>query len=213
LIGIVVGLEAEARIARRFRLDVLVAVGGGSAEGARRAAERLLAQGATGLVSFGFAGGLSPDLAAGALVVPRRVMVDGRAFACDPGLGAQLGGFTPHDLLHSERVVATAGEKAALYRHSGCAAIDMESGALARAALAESRPFAVLRAVCDPAWQSLPPAALLAIAADGQVALGRVLRSVLNRPRQVTALIALARDSGRARRALRARVALVAGSG
>ena len=206
MIGVVVGLEAEARIARRFPGAVEVAIGGGTSEGARQAAERLLIRGARGLVSFGLAAGLSPDLPQGALVVPRRVIIDGVAFPTDRSLARLLGGVTPHDLLHSERIVATANEKQRLLQATRCAALDMESGAVARASLAEARPFAVLRAVCDPARQSLPPAALVGLASSGNIDVRRLLGSIARRPGQLPSLLALARDAWLARRALLIRV-------
>ena len=55
MIGFVVGLEAEAQIARRFGCPV--AIGGGGAAGAAQAAAVLAGQGVTHLVSFGLAGG------------------------------------------------------------------------------------------------------------------------------------------------------------
>ena len=210
MIGVVVGLAAEARIAARLPGHVEVATGGGTAEGARRAAEHLLAHGASKLVSFGLAAGLSPDLTAGDLVVPRRVLADGTPFATDRALCKALGGPTPHDLLHSERVVVTAADKQRLLRITLCAALDMESGAVARAALAEAKPFAVLRAVCDPAVRSLPPAALVALSAEGGIGLGPVLRSLLGRPGQLPALLAVAKDAFAARRALLMRVRSIA---
>ena len=206
MIGIVVGLGAEARMARRLGAHVEVAIGGGTADGARRAAERLLARGATGLISFGLAAGLAPDLEPGAVVVPRRVRVEAATFVTDRALNAALGGATPHDLLHSERVVADAADKRRLYLASRCAVLDMESGAVARAALAEGRPFAVLRAVCDPQARSLPPAALVATTPDGRIALGRLLRSLGRRPEQIGVLLRLAADARRARAALLARI-------
>lgn len=206
MIGVVVGLAAEGRIARRFQGDVEVAIGGGTADGARRAAERLLARGAKSLISFGLAAGLSPHLAAGAVVVPRRVVADGTTFTTDRGLSQLLGGATPHDLLHSERVVIAAHDKRRLHQESRCAALDMESGAVARAALAEARPFAVLRAICDPAGRSLPPAALVAMASNGDLEIGRLLRSLARQPLQISVLALLARDAFAARQALLRRV-------
>ena len=64
--GIVVGLQAEARIARR--LGWPVAVGGGTASGAADAVQRLIASGATAVVSIGLAGGLDPALRPGAIL-------------------------------------------------------------------------------------------------------------------------------------------------
>ena len=67
-VGIVVGLAAEARIARR--LGWKVAIGGGAAAGAEAAARRLIDEGSDALVSFGLAGALDPALRPGALIVP-----------------------------------------------------------------------------------------------------------------------------------------------
>ncbi len=71
---IVVGLRAEAQLARR--LGVPIMIGGGSAAGAEVAARRAVAAGATGLVSFGLAAGLDPSLRPGRLVVPTAVLCD-----------------------------------------------------------------------------------------------------------------------------------------
>ena len=209
MLGVVVGLEAEARLARRFPGAVDVAVGGGTSDGARRAAERLLAAGARGLVSLGLAAGLSPDVAPGSLIVPRRVRVEGMPFPTDRDLCRLLGGMTPHDLLHSERIIASIHDKQRLHQTTRCAALDMESGAVARAALAEARPFAVLRAVCDPAWRALPPVALVSMSPMGKLALGRLLASLGRHPGQLTGLAVLARDAWLARQALGNRISSI----
>jgi adenosylhomocysteine nucleosidase len=206
-VGIVVGLAAEARLARP--LGGVVAVGGGAAVGARRAAEALADRGVTGLVSFGLAGGLDPALPAGAVLVPGAVWRGGRHEAVDATLARALGGVSPHVLLCGTAVVFTAAEKARLWRETGCAAVDLETGAVASVAAARGLAFAVLRVVCDPAGRGLPPAALVALDGRGAMGVGRVLASVLARPRQVPALLGLAREATVARRALAARVALL----
>jgi adenosylhomocysteine nucleosidase len=75
---IVVGLRAEARIARA--LGVPVAIGGGTAAGAERAARHLVAENTKALISFGLAGGLDPALAAGTILVPHTVIAGSRRF-------------------------------------------------------------------------------------------------------------------------------------
>lgn len=204
-LAILVGLQAEARLARR--LGAPVEIGGGTAPGATAAAERAVASGATALLSFGLAGGLDPALRPGALVVPEAVWVDGAWLAADPGLLRRLGGTTPHRLLGAETVAADAATKRHLWLQTGAAALDLESAAVARTALARGLPFAVLRAVCDPAERDLPPAALAALDAGGAIGLLRVLGSVLARPGQVPALLTLASDAAAARRALARRIA------
>jgi adenosylhomocysteine nucleosidase len=199
-IGVVTGLEAEVHIARR--VGWRVAVGGGTAAGARAAALGLVEQGATALVSFGLAGGLDPALVPGALVVPEAVWAAGVRLATDAALSGVLGGPTPHDLLGAETLAATADDKRRLWTETGCAAIDLESGPVAEVAHARGLRFAALRAVCDPANVDLPPAALVALSAHGRIGVVRVLASVALSPDKIPALLRLARAAGRARGAL-----------
>src|SRR6202041_1415417 len=103
-------------------------------------------------------------------------------------------------------IAATVAQKSALYRATQIGAVDLESGAVARAARAHGLPFAVLRAIADPATRTLPPAALVKLKPSGAIDLPRILRSVLANPAQIPALIGLARDAGKARAALVARV-------
>jgi adenosylhomocysteine nucleosidase len=205
--AIVVGLHAEARLARRFGVPVVI--GGGTAAGAEAAARRAVAAGATALVSFGLAGGLEPGLLPGTLVVPAAVLSDGAWFAADPALMELLGSATPHRVLAIETVVADADSKRRLLHETGAAAVDLESGAVARVAAVHGLPFAVLRAICDPAERDLPPAALVALDARGGIGLARVVASVIARPGQVPVLLRLAADAAAARRSLAGRVAAI----
>jgi adenosylhomocysteine nucleosidase len=159
-------------------------------------------QGVSALVSFGLAGGLDPALRPGAVVVPRQVVEDGLVYAADPGLAARFGGFSGDVLLAGRAIVAAAADKAALFAATGAALVDLESGAVARVAQAAGLPFVAVRAVCDPAERTLPPAALLPLRADGGVGLPGVIASAIARPWQIPGLIGLGRDAGRARRAL-----------
>ncbi len=199
-VGIVVGLAAEARIARK--LGNPVAVGGGGAAGAEAAARQLVAEGATGLLSFGLCGGLDPALRPGVLLIPHAVLADGTRHIASAGIAARFGHVTPHVLLAGERVAATAAEKHLLHIATGAAAIDLESGGVARVAAQAGLPFAVLRAVCDPADQDLPPAALAALDGRGAIGLFRVLASLAARPAQLPALLTLARQASAGRRSL-----------
>ena len=206
MIGVVTGLAAEARLARG--LAARIDAGGGDERGAEQAAERLVAAGCGGLVSFGLAGGLDPDLAPGSLVIPETIIAAGSeaGLACDPALLRRLGGATQRALLGGGPVLASAAAKRDARARTGAAAVDLESGAAARIALRHGLPFAALRAVCDPAWRDLPQAALVALDAHGRIGPLRVLAAVARRPADIPALIALARDAARARRGLLARV-------
>ncbi len=187
-----------------------MAVGGGTEAGAHSAARRLIDEDCDALVSFGLAGGLDPALRPGALIVPAAVIVDGVQHATDPALSRQLGQISGHAVLGADAVLASAFEKRHLHERTSAAAVDLESGAVARIAVARRIPFAVLRAVCDPAESDLPPAAVIALDAHGAIAVWRMLASVLTRPRQLPALVTLAADAAVARRALVARVRQIA---
>ena len=204
MLGIITGLTAEAKIAQR--LGVAVRAGGGMPEGAEAAAEALVAEGATALLSFGLAGGLVGDLHPGDIVIPDAVVEDGRIRPTNAALSARLGEGTHGMLLAHHEIVASAAEKAALAATSLCRAVDLESGAVARVAAKYELPFAVLRAICDDAERDLPPAALAALNEKGAIAITRVALSILSHPLQIPALIALGRDAGRARAALVGRV-------
>jgi adenosylhomocysteine nucleosidase len=209
--ALLVGFAAEAKVARRSGWHV--AIGGGTTEGAAVAAWDLIDAGATGIVSFGLAGGLDPALPPGTLIVAEAVAADGQVWRTDPGLNARLGGHTGQLCLGLEHIVVSTEEKRQLRRRTGASAVDMESGAVAAVAAAAGVPFAVLRAVCDPADRALPPAALVALDTAGRVGAARVVMSVLTNPSQVGALMRLARDAAVARRALLTRAMRLAPKG
>jgi adenosylhomocysteine nucleosidase len=203
-IGFVTGLSAEARILRRA--GFLVQPGGGTPDGAYRAAQKLLDDGAEALVSFGLAGGLSQQMAAGTVLVPKAVQEDIHTYPCDYHLMERLGGPTGHTILAAKRIAATAHEKALLHRKSRADAVDLESGAVARAARAGGVPFAVLRAIVDTADVSLAAAAMVPLKPGGGIDLPGVLVSVLVKPWQTPGLLRLANAASRARKALVERV-------
>jgi hopanoid-associated phosphorylase len=185
------GLAAEAKILRRRGIPVFVGA---------RAATLLIDSGAEAVLSFGIAGGLDPALASGTLLLPRRVRDEGgRVFAADAAWREQvlralasLGLATEEgDLLGLATVAVTREEKDKL-RAGGAVAVDLESHIAGAAAQRADRPFLVLRAVADPAGFALPPAAAVGLDEHGRVAPGAVLRSLLQRPEQLPALLRLA---------------------
>ncbi len=192
--GLVVGLDQEATLASRFGR---VAIGGGTFEGALKAAEVLVELGATALLSFGVAGGLDPALKPGDVIAASDILVDGETFR--PTLIAP--GVTQGRMLGARQVVRTVADKAALWSETRAQCVDMESGAVALTARKYRLPFGALRAVCDPAGRTLPPVALTALQ-DGSIQFRRVLASLLRQPGQLPALMALAQDARKARIAL-----------
>jgi adenosylhomocysteine nucleosidase len=187
----VTGLKAEAAIAEGA--GIASVCGGGDRAATRAALARAKEAGATGLLSFGIAGALAPDLVPGSIVVADRVVgatarplvlpIEGRR-------GAVLGTDSP---------IATGTEKASRFAATGALCVDLESDLVAAAGL----PYAVVRAIADPAHRDLPSAALVGLRPDGTPDLAAVLREVAHAPGQIPALIRLALETRAALGALR----------
>jgi len=204
-------LPAEGRLLAGLRC--VARAGGGTPEGAAREAEAAIRAGAGALVSFGLAGGLDPALQPGAILRPEAVLWRNASFPTDADLTAALGGVTPVTLLAAEATIAPAREKLAAHAATGAAAVDLESGAVAETARRHGVPFAVLRAICDTAGENLPPAALVALDPAGKITFLRLAHSLVRRPGQIRALMALAGHATIARKNLGREVARIAARG
>jgi hopanoid-associated phosphorylase len=202
-LAVVTGLAAEARIARGPGAAVIV--GAGRADELAAALEAAIAGGARRIISFGIAGALEPNLRPGDLIIGR-TLIDGAWRApCDRRWsaamierlrqGAPRLNVTSADIAAAAAPVADSHAKAALRAASGAAAVDMESGLAARAAERHGLPFAILRAIADPAHRRLPPIALSALRADGGVAVAAVIGALARRPAQAPGLMRLAFDA------------------
>ena len=198
-IGIVTGIAAEARLLRRSTHAVLCS--GGRPEIAAIQARDLIAQGATLLVSFGIAGGLAHDLHPGTLVIADAIVTDHARYPADPSWAAGLGARTGA-IYGGGAIVFDIAEKQRLATRTGAVAVDLESGPVAQVASAAGIPFVALRAIADPAWRSLPPAALLPLTEQGQPRIGAVFGSLMKKPGQIPGLIHTAFDTRAALRAL-----------
>ncbi len=150
-----------------------------------------------GVLSFGIAGGLDPDLAPGDLVVATRVRGHRGAWGADMVWAAALARATGARLgtvAGAAGVVADPAAKRTLHTATGGAlAVDLESEAAAAFAAARGVPFAALRAVADTAAESVPRAAADGLTADGRPAAGRVALSLLRRPKELPAVLQVAK--------------------
>jgi hopanoid-associated phosphorylase len=199
----VTGLKREAEIAGGS--GVVAVTGGGDAKGLADKLDALHGD-IKGVISFGLAGGLSPLLKVGEVVIADQVISGSEQWRCDErwrvALAAKLVVTHQGPVAASGTILENAKSKAELFSATGALAVDMESAVAARFAAARKLPFAVLRVISDDARHALPPAALVAMKPDGGVALGRVLGSLLRHPLQVPNLIRTARTSGKAFREL-----------
>lgn len=217
-LGLVCGLKSEREAfcagAGEAAGSVLIGVSGARPDRAQAETRRLIAEGATVLVSFGLAGALDPKLAPGALLLPETVVTEaGDRWGADAERRARLGLVCTADgaaALGAEAVIDTAAAKSALWTSTGAAAVDMESHRVAAVAAEAGLPLLVVRAVADPADRALPPAAASAVDEAGGVRVLATLAGVARRPGDLAALLALKGDSDAGLKTLREAAARVA---
>jgi hypothetical protein len=162
------------------------------------------------VMSWGVCGGLDPRLRPGDIVVGAEVASDEGSIRTDEAVRSWLerrlidagARVVVERLAAADAPVLTVPAKAELRGATGAAAVDMESLMAGRFALERRAPFAILRAVADPADRDLPPLVLKAVDCDGRINVGSVLGELIHFPGQFTGLLAAARDSKAAFRAL-----------
>ncbi|WP_232056713.1 MULTISPECIES: phosphorylase family protein [Methylomonas] len=205
--GIVVALPEELATLTGRKLkpgnvqrdgNSLLALSGAGPKNAEQATQALIAHGATRLISWGCAAGLSDTLKPGDLVIPESIVTPQQALAPNPALRsaaiAQLTGackVISDDLYSGGDLVTQSSQKRSIHQSYGATALDMESAAVGRAAQAAGLPFLAIRSIADPAHMDLPPAVCTALNSQGQVELSRLLSALLKNPRQIPALIRL----------------------
>ncbi len=217
-LGIVTGLASEMDCLAMLDSDGAAAVlcAGADSGRAERAAGRLIDLGCEGLLSFGMAGGLDPDLSPGAVLMPHRVLdADGEAIFVDGLWRVRLAGLLRAEAIGDGEVagsielIADVAAKQRLRQQTRAAAVDMESVALGRVARRAGVPFLVLRVIADPAHRAPPLWTVKAVDEKGRIRISAALWALLRHPADLPTVLGLARDSRTALTALR-RVAVSA---
>ncbi|HTP42582.1 MAG TPA: hypothetical protein VML36_09160 [Nitrospiria bacterium] len=141
-----------------------------------------------GVISVGLSGGLRPWLPSGSLVIGDRwIRVEGglpgaiRSIGppVDQGLkeaalrAARVCGLTVHEgrLATADRLIGSPADKHALAERTDAMAVDMESGAVAEAALAAGVAAVAVRAILDPVDEALPLSPESFLHADGSLSI------------------------------------------
>jgi adenosylhomocysteine nucleosidase len=162
------------------------------------------------VISWGICGGLDSRLLPGDIILGVEVVSAEGSIRTDEAVTSSLkrrlidagARIVVERLAAADAPVLTVGAKAELHRATGAAAVDMESLTAGRFALERGIPFAILRAVADPADRDLPPLILEAVDSEGRIKITAVIAGLIRSPGEFRGLCAAARDSKAAFRAL-----------
>jgi adenosylhomocysteine nucleosidase len=218
-LGIVTGIKSETDCLSEIseRSDILVKCAGARPELAHDCAAELISKGCDALLSFGIAGGLSPDINVGHIVIPDQVILpNGDGIQTDTEWRQRLLDKLPSSVsvsidvtAGSDTIAASIETKLSLFTHTRAVAVDMESHRVAKIARDHNVPFMVIRAVSDTSNESIPRSALNVIDENGQPLYSKVVSQILQHPGDIPKLIKLSRNTNTALASLR-RVALAA---
>ena len=155
------------------------------------------------VISWGLCGGLDPHLRPGDLILGAEVASPEGRIIADEGVTSTLARrltdagapVAIESVAGVSSPVATARAKADTRAATRAAVVDMESLIAGRFALERRTPFAILRAVSDPADRDLPPLVFRAMDSEGRIRTAAVARELLRSPRQFPGLVAAAQDS------------------
>jgi len=167
---------------------------------------RAARDGCRGIVSFGLAGGLSPSLRSGDIVVGSEIIGQRESNPTDDLWSAWLLSAIPTAVYGPvagvDQPILADISRRELWRRSGALVADMESHIVARLATAHALRFVALRVVVDAAGCNVPQVALACASSCGETSGWRLSRLLLGRPSDTLDVIRLCADWRPARKAL-----------
>jgi hopanoid-associated phosphorylase len=159
-----------------------------------------------GIISFGVAGGLAPQLRPGTCVIGSAILSGSNRIPTNKMWSQQLLQTFPDAvsgmLLGVSAPICDPGDKRALHVNTGAIAVDMESHVVATVGAAHGLPVVAMRVITDPAERALPASAVAAMRPNGTTNIVAMIRSVLMRPREIPALFQTVLDALAARATL-----------
>jgi adenosylhomocysteine nucleosidase len=143
------------------------------------------------VITCGFAGGLDPALPLGQLV-----------FDADPAFPLAQAlmpiGARPASFLASDRILATAADKAAARELSGADVVEMESFVIRQLCRERNIPSATLRVISDTAREDLPLDFSRFLSDSGAFRYDQLLAALFRAPGRIPALIRFQRQTRQA---------------
>jgi hopanoid-associated phosphorylase len=159
-----------------------------------------------GIISFGVAGGLAPQLRPGTCVIGSAILSGSNRIPTNKMWSQKLLQTFPDAvsgmLLGVSAPICDPRDKRALHVNTGAIAVDMESHVVAAVGAAHGLPVVAMRVITDPAERALPASAVAAMRPNGTTNIVAMIRSVLMRPREIPTLFQTALDALAARATL-----------
>ena len=209
---IIVATDKEAEIIRGIAGLNLIISGIGS-ENSKKAVDCAAAKGFTHIISFGTAGGLSPRLKKGDVVIPEQIFgyKEEKAISVDPLWHKQIvallknPSFTLNTdcLLSVKDVVLEPAQKKRLYLETGCVCLDMESYFIACACSKKRMPFLSIRAISDTYTMKIPDWLPLCIESCGKFLPYLFIKELIKHPFHIKELICISDGFFKAKKSLR----------
>jgi len=221
-IGIISALSAEAGCLTdktipantpvQINENAIVIVCGMGEEYARTAAQMLIEQNVSALVSWGTAGALTENVHTGDLILADSVVTkEGESYLFDTEWNKRVANKLCNTSLkirngtiaHADQVLVTTENKSRLQSVTHAVAVDMESISVARCADAANLPCMAVRAIIDEASQVIPEAIIDNTDIFGRPALLPLLINLMRKPDLIPALIYLAKGMKAATKTLK----------
>ena len=201
--GVIAGLHREIQcLSGGTELNCLdKRVSGVDPDYAEVLAESLVEGGCNALLSFGTAGGISPSLQAGDLLLPSTVMDRfGNVFRTSEEwrtrIEDSLGPVKDFDsgcLLGTNKIIHTVVEKKEVSKNFSAFAVDMESHRVGKVAKKNNIPFLVIRAVADTANIDVPKSVIGIIGANGRPCYSKAFVNLILNPMDIPRLAQLSK--------------------
>jgi len=169
-------------------------------DNARIAAQTLLEQNVSALVSWGTAGALTETIQSGDLVLADSAVANnGDKYSFDTEWNKHIANELCNTSLkihhgmiaHTQQVLTTTEDKNRLRSKTNALAVDMESLAIVQIANNEKLPCVSIRAIVDEATQCIPEAIIKNTDTFGRPALFHLFSSLIRNPGLITELIRL----------------------
>ncbi len=176
---VVSGIKLEASIARQPGIRVVSGVNSPVLAG--WCVHPQSARDCCGLISFGVAGSLAPNLRPGTWIIGSEIVYGESRVATHKPWSKDIIGRMPDAVYGATASVSTPiaqpGAKAALHIETGAVAVDMVSHIVANVAVAHGLHIVAARVIIDPAERALPRAAVVSLCSNGAINIAALVGS------------------------------------